>query len=145
MGMFSALSVFDRCLKGMMWLCTAWAGLNVQSDTSPPSAPLTFFTFMMLLAPITNSEPHGVTLAGYCYTMRHRMKDWIVTPYYLSHLQRYDVAVHGNITSVYLPLRYVLMLQCVPTVTVCGSVTSVYPLLRYMVMLQVCTYHYGTW
>jgi hypothetical protein len=50
-------------------------------DTSPPSAPLAFFTFMMLLAPVTNSEPHGVTLAGYCYVMRHGMKVLIVTLY----------------------------------------------------------------
>jgi hypothetical protein len=28
---------------------------------------------MMLLAPVTNWEPHGVTLAGYCYVMRHGM------------------------------------------------------------------------
>jgi hypothetical protein len=25
----------------------------------------------MLLAPVTNWEPRGVTLAGYCYVMRH--------------------------------------------------------------------------
>jgi hypothetical protein len=28
----------------------------------------------MLLAPVTNWEPHGLTLAGYCYAMRHGMK-----------------------------------------------------------------------
>jgi hypothetical protein len=80
---------------------TAWAGLDVQRDTSPPSAPLTFFTFMMLLAPITNWEPHGVTLAGYCYGMRHGMKFQTVTPYRVSHLQRYGFTVRGNVTSVY--------------------------------------------
>jgi hypothetical protein len=53
---------------------TAWAGLDVQRDTSPPSDPLAFFTFMMLLAPVTNWEPHGVTLAGYRYAMRERME-----------------------------------------------------------------------
>jgi hypothetical protein len=44
----------------------ASAGLDVQRDTSPPSAPLAVFTYMMLLAPI-NWESHGVTHAGYCY------------------------------------------------------------------------------
>jgi hypothetical protein len=73
----------------------------MQRDTSPPSAPLAFFTFMMLLAPVTNWEPHGVTLAGYCYPMRHGMKVQIVTPYRVSQLQRYGVTVHGNVTSVY--------------------------------------------
>jgi hypothetical protein len=76
----------------------------VQRDTSPPSVPLAFFTFMMLLAPVTNWEPHGVTLAGYCFAMRHGMKVQIVTPYRVSHLQRYEVTVRGNDTSVYPPL-----------------------------------------
>jgi hypothetical protein len=40
---------------------------------------------MMLLAPVTNWEPHGVTLAGYCYAMRHGMKVQIVTPYHVTH------------------------------------------------------------
>jgi hypothetical protein len=43
---------------------TAWAGLDVQRDTSQPSASLGSFTFMMFLAPVRNWEPHGVTLAG---------------------------------------------------------------------------------
>jgi hypothetical protein len=74
----------------------------VQRDTSPPSALLAFFTFM-LLAHVTNRGPHGVTLAGYCYAMRHRMKVQIVTPYRVSHFQRYGVTVRGNVTSVYTP------------------------------------------
>jgi hypothetical protein len=78
----------------------------MQHDTSPPYAPLTFFTFMMLLAPITNWEPHGATLTGYCYAMRHKMKVQIVTIYCVSHLQCYGVTVHGNVTSVYPPLHY---------------------------------------
>jgi hypothetical protein len=65
---------------------TAWAGLDVQRYTSPPYVPLVFFTFMMFLAPVTNWEPHGVTLAGYCYAMRHGMKVQIVTPYRVSQL-----------------------------------------------------------
>jgi hypothetical protein len=56
---------------------------------------------MMVLAPVTNWEPHGVTLAGYCYAMRHGMKVQIVTPYYVSHLQRYGVTVRGKVLSVY--------------------------------------------
>jgi hypothetical protein len=47
---------------------------DVLSDTSLPSVPLVFFTFMMLLVPVTNWEPHGVTLAGHCYVTRHGMK-----------------------------------------------------------------------
>jgi hypothetical protein len=71
----------------------------VERDTSPPSAPNAFFTFMMLLAPVTNSEPHGVTLAGYCYDMRHGMEVQNVTSYRVSHLQRYGVTIRGNVTS----------------------------------------------
>jgi hypothetical protein len=56
---------------------------------------------MMLLAPVTNLEPHGVTLAGYCYAVRQRMKVQIVTPYRVIHLQRYDVTERSNVTSVY--------------------------------------------
>ena len=51
-------------------------------------------------APVTNWEPHGVTLAGYCYAVRHEMKVQLVTPYCVSHLQRYGVTVRGNVTSV---------------------------------------------
>jgi hypothetical protein len=57
----------------------ASARLDVQRDTSSPSASLAFFTFMMLLAPVMNWEPQGVTLARYCYAMRHGMKVQIVT------------------------------------------------------------------
>jgi hypothetical protein len=60
---------------------------------------------MMLLASITNWEPHGVTLAGYCYAMRHRMRVQIATPFCVSQLQCYDIIVCGNITSVYPPLE----------------------------------------
>jgi hypothetical protein len=77
----------------------AWAGLDVQRDTSPPSAALALFTFMMRLAPVTNWEPPGVTLAGNCYVMRHGMKVQIVTVY----------CVSCNVTA----LRYVVKLQCV--------------------------------
>jgi hypothetical protein len=58
---------------------------------------------MMLLAPVTNWEPHGVTLAAYCYAVRHGMKVQIVTPYRVNHLQRYGVTVRGNVTRVYPP------------------------------------------
>jgi hypothetical protein len=87
MGMFGALSVFGIRIKGMIrlrpeqvWTC------NV--TLSPPSASLAFFTFMILLAPVTNWAPHGVTLTGHCYAMRHGMKVQIVTLYHVSHLQR---------------------------------------------------------
>jgi hypothetical protein len=58
---------------------------------------------MMLLAPVTNWEPHVVMLTKYCYGMRHGMKVQIITAYRVSHLQRYGVTVRGNVTSVYLP------------------------------------------
>jgi hypothetical protein len=70
----------------------------VQRNTSPPSAPLAFFTFMMLLAPITNWEPPGVTLAGCFNAMGHGKKVQIVTPFRVSHLQRYGVTLRGNVT-----------------------------------------------
>jgi hypothetical protein len=75
----------------------------VQRDTSPPSAPLAF-TLKMRLAPVTDWEPHGVTLAGYCYAMKHGMKVQIVTPYRVSRLQCYGVTVRGNVTRVHPPL-----------------------------------------
>jgi hypothetical protein len=70
----------------------------VKCDTSPPSAPLAFFTFMMLLAPVTNWEPHSVTLAGYCYAVRHGVKVQIVTGI---------VSVTCNVTA----LRYAVTLR----------------------------------
>jgi hypothetical protein len=60
---------------------------------------------MMLLAPVTNWESHGVTLAGYCYAMRHGMKVQIVTPYRVSYWQRYGVTVRGIVKGVYPPLH----------------------------------------
>jgi hypothetical protein len=78
----------------------------MQRDTSPPSAPLAFYTFMILLTPVTNWEPHCVTLTGYCYAVRQGMKVQIITPYRVSHLQRYGVTVRGNVTSVYPTLRF---------------------------------------
>jgi hypothetical protein len=56
-------------------------------------------------APVTNWEPPGATLAGYCYAMRHGMKVEIVTPHRLSHLQRYGFTERVNVTSVYPPLQ----------------------------------------
>jgi hypothetical protein len=53
--------------------------------------------------PITNWEPQCITLAGYCYAVRHGMKVQLVTAYRVSHLQRYVVTVRGNVTSVYPP------------------------------------------
>ena len=55
-------------------------------------------------APLTNWEPQQETLAGYCNVVRHGMKVQHVTPYRVSHLQRYGVKVRGNVTSVYPPL-----------------------------------------
>jgi len=51
-------------------------------------------------APAKNWEPQCVTLAGYCYAVRHGLKVRLVTPYRISHLQRNGVTVRGNVTSV---------------------------------------------
>jgi len=56
-------------------------------------------------APVTNWEPQCVTLAGYCYAVRQGIKVQLVTPYRVSHLQRYGVTVRGNVTSVDPPIR----------------------------------------
>ena len=56
--------------------------------------------------PVTNWEPHGVTLARYFYAVRHEVKVQLVTTYRVSHLQRYSFMVHDNITSVDPPLAY---------------------------------------
>jgi hypothetical protein len=93
------------CCRYLAVASKGWYGLDVPRDTSPPPAPLAC-TFMMPLSPVTNWEPHGVTLAGYCYAMRPGMQVQIATPYVVSHLQRYGVTVRGNVTSVYPRLRY---------------------------------------
>ena len=54
-------------------------------------------------APVTNCEPHCVTLVGYCYAVMHGMKVQLVTRYRVSHWQRYGATVRGNVTSVYPP------------------------------------------
>jgi len=54
-------------------------------------------------APVTNWEPQCLTLAGYCYAVRHGMKIQLITPYHVSRLQRYGIPARGNITSVYPP------------------------------------------
>jgi len=56
-------------------------------------------------APVTNWEPHDVTLGGYCYVVRYGMQVQLITLYCVSHLQCYDVTVHGNVTSVYVALE----------------------------------------
>jgi hypothetical protein len=55
---------------------------------------------MMFLTPETNWEPHGLTLTGYCYGMRHGMEFRILTTYRVSHLQRYGFTLRDNVTSV---------------------------------------------
>jgi len=55
-------------------------------------------------APVANWEPQGITLAGYCYAMRHGAKVQLVIPYRVSHLQRYVLTVRANVRSVYQPL-----------------------------------------
>jgi len=38
--------------------------------------------------------------------MGHEMKVQLVTPYSVSHMQRYGVTVRANVTSVYPPLQH---------------------------------------
>ena len=52
-------------------------------------------------APVTNWEPCSVTLAGYCYAVRHGMKVQLITPCRVGHFQHYSVTVRDNVTSVY--------------------------------------------
>jgi hypothetical protein len=59
-------------------------------------------------APVTNWGPHGVTLAGYRYAVRHGMKVQPVTAYRVGHVQRYGVTVRGNV-SAYPPSLLVLL------------------------------------
>jgi len=54
-------------------------------------------------APVTNWEPRCVMLAGYCYAVRYGMKVQLVTPC-VTHLQRYEVTLRGNVTRVYPPV-----------------------------------------
>ena len=55
--------------------------------------------------PVTNCGPQYVTLAGYCYAVRHRMEVQLVTPYRVCHSQRYGVTIRGNVTSADPPFR----------------------------------------
>jgi hypothetical protein len=52
---------------------------------------------------VRNWELQCVTLTGYYYAVKHGMKVQLVTPYRVSHLQRYGVTVRGNVTNVYQP------------------------------------------
>jgi hypothetical protein len=54
-------------------------------------------------ASVTDCDPPDVTLAGCCYAMKHGMKIQIVTPYRVSHLQRYGVMESGKVTRVHQP------------------------------------------
>jgi hypothetical protein len=88
---------------------TAWASVDGQRDTSPPS---TASCKDIAQAPLTNWEPQCVTLAGYCYAVRQGMKVQLVTPYRVSLLQRYSVTLRGNVTSVYPPLPFTVFSAC---------------------------------
>jgi hypothetical protein len=51
---------------------------------------------------VTNWESQCATLAGYCHAVKHGMKVQLVTPYHVSHLQRYGFTVRGNVTLIFL-------------------------------------------
>jgi len=69
-------------------------------------------------APVTNWEPQCVSLAGCGYAVRCGMKVQLVTPYRVSHLQRYGITVRGNVTSVDPPLEAILTMDalCFPKI-----------------------------
>jgi len=48
--------------------------------------------------PVTNCEPHCVTLAGYSYGVRRGMKVQLVTPYRVNSLATLRRYVGGNVT-----------------------------------------------
>jgi hypothetical protein len=52
------------------------------------------------------------------------MKFQIVTPYCVSHLQRYGVTVRGNVTGVYRPLVDCLLAYSIPTRPADSHLTS---------------------
>jgi hypothetical protein len=84
-------------------------------------------------APITNWEPQSVTLAGYCYAVGHGRKVQLVTPYRVSHLQRYGVTVRGEVAGVYPPLK----LRRIVTLNLladCGHTVAVAADTRYISM-----------
>jgi len=56
----------------------------------------------IIWAPVTTCEPHGVSLTGYCYAVRHRMKVQLVTLYHVSHLQSYEVTELGYVVTLQL-------------------------------------------
>jgi hypothetical protein len=53
------------------------------------------------------------------------MKVQFVTPYRVSHLQRYGVRLRGNVTSVYPPLEYLKVLRTglLPSNSIIGFIT----------------------
>jgi len=51
---------------------------------------------------VTNWEPQCVKLADY-YAVSYGTKVQLVTPYRVTHLQRYEVTLRGNVTSVHPP------------------------------------------
>ena len=97
--LFGVLSVFGCRIKGMVRLRPeqVWTGSVTRHHRPLLAADIAW-------APVTNWERQCVTLAGYCYAVRHGMKVQLVTLYRVSLLQCYGVKVRGNVTSVYPPL-----------------------------------------
>jgi hypothetical protein len=103
MVLFGVLSVFGHRIKGMirLWPEQVWT-CNVTRHHRPLICPSSCKDIAR--APVTNLEPHYVTFAGYCYTVRHGMKVQLLTPYCVSHLSRYGITLRSKVTSVYPPL-----------------------------------------
>jgi hypothetical protein len=92
--LFGVLSVFGRRIKGMVRLRPEQV---LTGSVTCQHHPL--LAADIARAPVTNWERQCVTLAGYCYAVRHGMKVHLVTPYRVNLLQCYDVTIRGNIAS----------------------------------------------
>jgi len=111
---------FVRCAVGIWpWhqrddTVTAWAGLDAQRDTSPPSALFSFSlqrnvykrTKPLLAAGSRNKLGNPRSNARRILLRREaRDESSARNPVSCSHLQRYGVTVRGNVTSVGPPLQ----------------------------------------
>jgi hypothetical protein len=94
LGMFSALSVFVRPIKGEDTV-TAWAGLDAQRDVTTNHSSCLVHSRCSGNPMVCRSQD-TVTPWG---------KGWKFRTFRVSHLQRHGVTVRGNVTSVYPPLE----------------------------------------
>ena len=93
-------------------------------------------------APVTTWEPCAVTLAGY-NAVRYGMKVQLVTLYRVTHLQRYEVTLRGNVTSVFPPLSVRLVIDLITSLQYSVNVRAGRKvLLKSVCVVCVCIYTY---